>query len=598
MIHEIASTTRPSFKKLAFRSGLNIVLVRRTEDSGQGAKRNAAGKSSLIDIFHFLLGGNREASSPLGASELATDCFRFSIDILGDPAHISRSLDQPARVEIEGEFKNWPVRPDIDEKTGRVTMAIGAWCDLLGRVMFGLPPESQIETGEFLSFRSCIAYFARRQRVDGYSNWRRFFGQQKPVQWQVTLSYLFGLDREGPVQLHRVKEAERQKANLERLLRSELTATAIPSTSKLQTEARRLKGQIDRLERQLDGFKVIAAYEDLVDEANRVQQEIDDLNNANVLDDELIKDIEISMRSETPPALPDLDRLYKEAGVSLPGLSLRRYEEVKEFHAVVVTNRREHLQVELTDARARLARRQTEVAEFSERRNELLTTLNSGGALQQYRKLDGQMTQLRSRYEAVSRQRELSEKISLLRSDLRVKRAEAERRIKQDLMERRTAVDEASAVFDQISTQLYDRSAQLDIRAGKEGIDFNIDNPEKASDGINKMQIFTFDLTLATICANRGSWPGFLIHDSHIFDGVDGRQVASALKVAGERTKLLGGQYIITMNSDDLEKAEKEGEVSFAEAIVHPELDDSPTGCLFGFRFATNEDPTPTEDQP
>ena len=45
------------------------------------------------------------------------------------------------------------------------------------------------------------------------------------------------------------------------------------------------------------------------------------------------------------------------------------------------------------------------------------------------------------------------------------------------------------------------------------------------------------------------------------------------------------------MNSDDLEKAEREGEMSFKDYIVEPELDDSPTGCLFGFRFATADDP-------
>ena len=85
---------------------------------------------------------------------------------------------------------------------------------------------------------------------------------------------------------------------------------------------------------------------------------------------------------------------------------------------------------------------------------------------------------------------------------------------------------------------------------------------------------------------------GFLIHDSHIFDGVDGRQIALALDTAADRLSSLGGQYIVTMNSDDLEKAEREGGMSFSEFIVEPELDDSPTGCLFGFRFATADEPS------
>jgi uncharacterized protein YydD (DUF2326 family) len=92
-------------------------------------------------------------------------------------------------------------------------------------------------------------------------------------------------------------------------------------------------------------------------------------------------------------------------------------------------------------------------------------------------------------------------------------------------------------------------------------------------------------LTLALICAKRGAWPGFLIHDSHIFDGVDGRQVARAMDIGGKRLGKIGGQYIVTMNSDDLEKVQTEGNVKFDKCVVKPELDDSPTGCLFGIRF-------------
>ena len=90
---------------------------------------------------------------------------------------------------------------------------------------------------------------------------------------------------------------------------------------------------------------------------------------------------------------------------------------------------------------------------------------------------------------------------------------------------------------------------------------------------------------MTIICARRGLWPGFLVHDSHIFDGVDGRQIGHALKVADEQMTKLNGQYIVTMNSDDLDKATKETGLDFAKHIVSPVLDDTDTGGLFGFRF-------------
>ncbi|MFE0201047.1 DUF2326 domain-containing protein [[Kitasatospora] papulosa] len=48
------------------------------------------------------------------------------------------------------------------------------------------------------------------------------------------------------------------------------------------------------------------------------------------------------------------------------------------------------------------------------------------------------------------------------------------------------------------------------------------------------MAIFGFDLALAVLAHRHGRGPDFLIHDSHLYDGVDERQVARALALAAE----------------------------------------------------------------
>jgi uncharacterized protein YydD (DUF2326 family) len=599
MIREIWSPSRATFKRLRFKPGLNIVSVRRTDKATATGKRNAAGKSSLIDVVHFLFGGNKEAGSPLSATELSTDEFKMTCDIGGVTLAVSRAMDRSSYLSVEGDVRPLARQPEIDKTTGDVRFSTDAWCDSLGQTMFGLPPADRIGAGEFLSFRACFSYFARRQRTGGYLDWRRFFVQQRPVSWQVVLAALFELDREGSLALYRVKEADRQKAQLEKLLKGEFAAVAMPSAARLRINSRKTRRQLSRLESQLAGYRVIDFYDDLVEEANMLQASVDQLTNANVLDDELVRDIVIALRNEKAPSFPELADLYRQAGVVLQDAVLKRYEEVEDFHKAVVSNRQQHLEVELADTRARIEVRRKEIAEKSAKRNDLLETLDSGGALQQYRKLDNQLAHIRSENATIERQLELAEKLEVMRSDLKVQRAEAERRIKQDLVERRPIIDRAAEVFEEISQRLYDTPAQFDIIGNKDGLDFKIDAPEIASDGIKQVQIFTFDLTLASLAASRGRWPGFLIHDSHIFDGVDGRQIALALLAANDKMKELGGQYIVTMNSDDLEKAEREGKVSFKNYIVEPELDDSPSGCLFGFRFATDDDPinrTPATD--
>ncbi|MGI5518322.1 DUF2326 domain-containing protein [Streptomyces sp. CA-106131] len=49
------------------------------------------------------------------------------------------------------------------------------------------------------------------------------------------------------------------------------------------------------------------------------------------------------------------------------------------------------------------------------------------------------------------------------------------------------------------------------------------------------------------------------MHDSHLFDGVDARQLAAALYLAADVTQDEGLQYIATFNSDDLDKATRLG---------------------------------------
>jgi len=99
------------------------------------------------------------------------------------------------------------------------------------------------------------------------------------------------------------------------------------------------------------------------------------------------------------------------------------------------------------------------------------------------------------------------------------------------------------------------------------------------------MEIFCLDLTLFRIASQRLGGPGFLIHDSHLFDGVDERQIARAL-VLGQRATAGKGQYIVTMNSDIFNRLPLDEEIDPERVVVPTRLsDESETGGLFGFRF-------------
>jgi uncharacterized protein YydD (DUF2326 family) len=99
------------------------------------------------------------------------------------------------------------------------------------------------------------------------------------------------------------------------------------------------------------------------------------------------------------------------------------------------------------------------------------------------------------------------------------------------------------------------------------------------------MEIFCLDLTLFKVVTKQLGGPGFLIHDSHLFDGVDERQVASAL-LLGQRAAGYNLQYIVTMNPDIFGRLPLTKEVERSKVVLSTRLsDETETGGLFGFRF-------------
>ena len=87
------------------------------------------------------------------------------------------------------------------------------------------------------------------------------------------------------------------------------------------------------------------------------------------------------------------------------------------------------------------------------------------------------------------------------------------------------------------------------------------------------------------LCAERHIGPGFLVHDSHIFDGVDERQVARALQIGESTDRDLNFQYIVTMNSDAVPR-EFPDDFYLTKCILPVRFTDATeSGGLFGVKF-------------
>lgn len=582
MIRRIYSNDLASFKELEFGSGLNILLAEKSDGATDKQTRNRAGKSSMVELIHFLLGSNADKKSLFRNAELVDFTFGMEFDLDGKSTRIERTGAKPSPLEVAGSFEAWPSQPR--EKDGAHWISNTNWKLVLGELMFGLGSYDEAWSP---SFRSLLSYFVRRERSGGFHQPMQHFRQQKLADQQVNISYLLGLDWTVPQQWQLVRERENAVQTLKKGLKDGAFGDVIDKASALKTKLVVAQDRVRRLKDQVASFEVVAEYHELEQEASDLTRKLGELADENTLDRRYIAELEQATVEEVPPPPADLEKLYQQAGIVLPDLVQRRFDDVKAFHESVISNRKSYLRSELEEVRARLADRKQQMERLDRRRAEVMGILQSAGALEHFAALQGEVARAEAEVEALRHRYETAEAVEAGTLKLRLERDRLQERLRQDYSEQEERVAEAILTFQTISSALYEESqaGSFTITPTDNGPVFEIEIQGSKSRGVSNMQIFCFDMMLTLLSLKRGRSPGFLVHDSHLFDGVDERQVGKALALGAALAEKHGFQYIVSLNTDDIPQEVPVGFNVEDYALDVRLLDSTEDGGLFGFRF-------------
>lgn len=572
----------PKFKNVDFGTGLNILLSEKSPGASDKQTRNRAGKSSLVEMIHFLLGAKCEKESIFKHPSLINATFGMEFDLGTDFTRIERTGAKPSPVLVDGNFNDWPIKPS--RKNNRFAISKDNWNIVLGKRMFGLSefPESYAP-----SFRSLISYFVRRQGIGGMEKAVSQSLYQQIVDQQVNLSFLIGLDWTIPHAWYAVREQERQLEQLKKSMADRALGQIIGSASSLRSELVVAQDRARGLLQSVTTFKVAENYHELEKEASLLTQRMASIADENTLDLRYLSELEQASVEEKTPQPQDVELLYKEAGVLLPNTIKKRFEDVKAFHESVVRNRRSYLLSEMQDSKERIANREAEKSKLDVRRSEIMSILSSTGALEHFTALQGELTRANSQVESLRRKHETAEALETGTLQLKSERNRLVERLRRDYTEEKDIVDDAILTFSKISSALYEdeEAGTLTFTPTQNGPEFDPHIPGGKSKGVNNMQIFCFDMTLMLLSLRRGVSPGFIIHDSHLYDGVDERQVGKALALGKSLADKNGFQYIVTMNTDDIPKEVPAGFSVEDHALPVKLTDATEDGGLFGFRF-------------
>jgi uncharacterized protein YydD (DUF2326 family) len=568
-----------SFRTVRLEPGFNVILADQTTDSTAKDSRNGLGKSTLLEIVHFCLGGDGAA---LKADRLSD--WRFGIDLVlgGREVTVERAIRDPRRVFLRGDTNGLAIELMQDSRNHAPSLDVKDWNAALGNRMFGLPVQEHKVT-HVPTFRSLISYFARRGR-DAFSRPFTHFGRQQEWDKQVNVAFLLQLAWEDARETQLLKDKATALSGLKKAVKAGLIDRYQGKRADLENLRIRLEAKVRDDAARLGAFRVHTQYRELQEKAGALTKAIHDLANASYESRQLLALYQRDASTEAPSDDAEVERLYEEAGVSLGAAVRRRLEEVKRFHHTVVAHRREFLGAEVSRLQRVLGENEKAVGELTEQRAEYLTVLQTHGALEEYTQL--QQIHLRA-VEEVNRVKGLLDSMNKLESGTSTIKIEQEvlyQKARRDYEDRSDVRTKAANFFNENSEYLYAAPGRLLVDLSKTGFRFNVEIERKGSDGIDNMTIFCFDLMLAQLWSERRPTPGFLWHDSRIFEA-DARQRALALHLAARESSRRGFQYICTLNSDAVPVSEFPEGFSLDPFIRLRLTDTRPEGSLLGIRF-------------
>lgn len=581
MIHEISSSLA-SFKILRFNSGLNVVLAEKSAGATDRQTRNSSGKTSLITIIHFLMGASCPAASIFKYESLIEESFSLTFDLGSQRMTARRGGSDPNKIYVDANLSEWPEQPTVDTTTGESWFSNKKWTAALAVSMFDVNESSKYSP----SFRAMFPYFARVEPEGGFQHAEMYYSTQQPWNIQVNLSHLLGLDWKPSQALQEIKDQEKTLKLLKRNSSQGVLGNLVGKAGELRTKLALAEKDLKRLEKELREFQVLPEYRDLEKEASTIAVRQSELANANTLDRQRVKAIEQQLQSEQPVQADDVLAMYEEASVVLPDLVRKRIEDVQAFHERVIKNRLLHLEREIQAAEQRLIVRDGEAQGLDSRRREIMKVLSSHGAIDQMVRLEEERSRLFSFVDDLKNRLEVTNKLESTKTELTIERAQVKQRISLDHNDHEEVLREAILIFEELSREISDHEGSLEVDVSDNGPTFKIKVEGGRSVGIRNMQIFCFDMMLSIIWAKRNLGPGFLIHDSHLFDGMDSRQVAKAIEIGEAKSREHKFQYIITMNSDQVPRNEFKPEFEFDRFVNPVQLsDENETGGLFGMRI-------------
>lgn len=319
------SSNKAEFKPIMFKPGFNAVVAERAPDSTDQDSRNARGKSTLLAILNYILGGTFDKKMQL----LADNGWEFTLELqlFGGTVSATRTLAAGKKLHITatGDAKAF-IAPYLVE--GQIS--VEEWKDLLGLGLFRLEPSEEKVTGG-ISVRTLLSYVIR---TEAPKDPLKIVAVQSATSSREHIAFLLDLDWTVVLDLANVDKGLQQLKSITAAARDGLVTTLRPE-SDLALERVALLNEVEEWEGRIEGFRILEDPNSLVQRADELTAQISVLRDEAVIDGRMRSLYASSLTDDTdaPATAVDVEVLFAAAGAVLADGFVRQMRDVAAFHA-------------------------------------------------------------------------------------------------------------------------------------------------------------------------------------------------------------------------------------------------------------------------
>lgn len=576
------TANKDSFRTVNFNpNGISLIVAEHSKTTNPSNKGtyNGLGKSLVIHIIHFCLGGK---SKHFESFEKKLPEWKFNLKFKIDTITYVASRDTSNIDKVILYYEDKEEELTINKLTNK-----------LEKLLFSIPNDIK-----FLTFRALFPFFIRPKK-ESYVSYDRPAKVGSDYQKMLYNAFLLGLDVSLADEKYTIRKEQDRLEKLQKNIENDTLLKDFFSKDKDVTlRLKDLEDEIEKLEQDISKYEVAEDYYDVKNEADNIKKDLESKNNAITLLENQILNIEKSLKISPDLEKENIEKIYNETEIYFSETLSKKLSELENFYTKLTENRLLRLS---SQKQIILKKLEDNSQQFELLKHNFDEKMKYLGAHQAF----DVILKVKDKLSALEREKEKLEDYDKLIENYHNKLLEIKQNFIASTQKAEEYRKEISSYFKlkqdffrKLAKRFYPKSAAgitFDINDGENQLRYDIQAKIESdgSDGINNVKIFCYDTTLLFKGENHNM--NFIFHDSRLYDGVDERQKAEMFKIIYELFNNSNYQYIASINQNQLNEikslvTDDEFKRIFIENTILQLTDEDDSQKLLGIKVDINYD--------